>query len=145
MAALNIGVVVIDTAPPSVVSAISRRGSGQIAIVFKDNVSGLDRTTVANAANYALIGPHGLRVHPSSATIVPSATVVPSDPITVILVFNGVTIHGVRKLALGNIADLAGNPRAHEILNVYPTGHGKTGTNTSSRIAARSHHAKRRS
>ena len=109
MVLLTPGNVIIDTASPTVVATSGSSKTRQIAITFKDNLSGLDRTTISNPANYALVGPHGARIHPTSVTIVPNATVVSTDPVTVTLQFNQLPKNRTHeKVALGRITDLAG-------------------------------------
>jgi hypothetical protein len=133
--------IIIDTVPPHVVSAKINRRSGRVAIVLQDNLSGLDPTRLANPTHYALLGPHGLRTHPSSVTIVPNAPVRPSDPITVVLQFSGpATALAGTVIALGGITDVAGNPLTHQYFHLTPVGQGDPAPRHSLRIAARRHH-----
>jgi hypothetical protein len=76
--------VVIDMMPPTALALISNRRSGQITIVFHDKLSRLDLTILTDPGNYALVGPHLARLHPSNFTIVPNAVVRPNDPVTVL-------------------------------------------------------------
>jgi hypothetical protein len=122
MTLLTPGNVIIDTEQPRTVAASGSSKTSQIAITFKDNLSGLDRTTVMNRLNYALIGPHGIRVHPASVLIVPSAAVASNDPITVTLRFDQLPKNRAHlKIALGGITDVAGNGLAREYVKVHMT------------------------
>jgi hypothetical protein len=143
MVLLTPGNVIIDTVPPAVVATSGSSKTNQIAISFKDNLSGLDRATLSNPTNYALVGPHGARIHPTSVTIVPNATVVPSDPVTVTLQFNQLPKnHAHAKVALGGITDLAGNGLKREFVNVPITSAGHY-VAPSSHLAARVRHKTR--
>ena len=135
------GQVVIDTKSPTIISATIGRHSGQVAITFQDNLSGLDPTSLTNPANYAFVRHHGPRLQPSSVTVVPNATVATSDPVTVLLRFNvpPKDLTG-RTVALGGITDLAGNPLGHQYVKLTPVGHGSP----DARHAARVHHGMRR-
>jgi hypothetical protein len=104
----------IDTVPPRVLSARYKAASGRVALVLEDTLSGFNTASVTNPVNYALVGAGPLRRYPSQVTILPNASVRPSNPITVSLEFKGLagTFKGrhVWKLLLGKITDLAGNP-----------------------------------
>jgi len=145
MVALTPGSVVIDTVPPTVLAATARRGSGQIRVVLKDSLSGLNPSTVSNPANYALLGPDGSRIGASSAIILPYATVRASDSITVALRFNGVAkIQRGVTIALGGITDLAANRLAQEYVKVSLVSDGPSAAQHSVRIAAGVHHGHHR-
>ncbi len=140
MVLLTPGNVIIDTVPPTVVAKSGSSKTRQIAITFKDNLSGLDRTTISNPMNFALVGPHGSRIHPTSVTIVPNATVVSTDPVTVTLQFNQLPKnHTHEKVALGGITDLAGNGLKREYVNVPITSAGHSATHAL-RLSARPRH-----
>ncbi len=104
----------IDTTPPAVLSVRYKPNTGQILVVLQDTLSGLNMASVINPANYALVGAGSLRLNPSTVTIVPNASVRPTQPVTAALQF--AALEGTRKgrhvwkLALGKITDLAGNP-----------------------------------
>jgi hypothetical protein len=141
MVAVTPNPIVIDTAPPSVLAVTSQPRSNQIVITFKDSLSGLDLTEASNPANYALIGPHGFRIHPASVTIVPSATVAASDPITATLKFNkSMAFRSVAAIALGGITDLAGNRLPREYFRLPAPRDGHADALQSSHIAARLRH-----
>ncbi len=143
MVLLTPGNVIIDTVPPTVVATSGSSNTNQIAITFKDNLSGLDLATIANPLNYALVGPHRARIHPTSVIIVPNATVVPSDPVTVTLQFNHLPKnHAHAKVALGQITDLAGNGLKREYVNVRITSTGHSAIPTL-HLTARSRHKTR--
>jgi len=145
MVALTPGSVVIDTVPPTVLAATARQGSGQIRVVLKDSLSGLNPSTVSNHAHYALLGPDGSRIGASSAMILPYPTVRTSDSITVALQFNGVTkFKRGLTIALGGITDQAGNGLAKEYMKVSLVSDGPSGAHHFSRIAARVHHGQHR-
>jgi hypothetical protein len=119
MTALTPESVVIDTVAPTALAATTVRGRAQIRVVLKDNLSGIDQTTAANPANYALVLPHGVRVGAMRATILAYPTIQASDPITVVLQFN--SLPGIQKgltIAFGGITDLAGNPLSREFIKV---------------------------
>ena len=143
MVLLTPGNVIIDTVSPTVVATSGSSNTKQIAITFKDNLSGLDRTTISNPTNYALVGPHGARIHPTSVTVVPNAPVVSTDPVTVILQFNQLPKNRTHeKVALGGITDLAGNGLKREYVNV-PITSAKHSATHASRLSARPHHKTR--
>jgi hypothetical protein len=129
--------VIIDTVAPTAVSTVAHPSNGWVTIVFKDNLSGLDRSAIANPANYALVLSRTLRIHPKSATIVPSATVAPNDPVAVTLQFSALPRHRtVDTIALGGITDLAGNGLATQYVHA-PAAVGGDPRPSSSRPAAR--------
>ncbi len=119
------GTVVIDTRPPTVNSATIDRHSGQVAITFQDGLSGMLPKSLLDAADYALVRHHGPRLHPSSVTVVPNATVATSDPVTILLRFNVPPKDlGARAVAVGGITDLAGNPLGRQYLHLTEVAHG---------------------
>ena len=145
MVSLTPSFVVIDTMPPAVLSVSAQPSSAQVAVVFKDKLSGIDLSSAANRANYALVGPHGFRIHPSSVTVVPNAAVRPSDPAIISLQFGrSVKIHNGQRLAMGGITDLAGNPVPREYFPIAVASGGTAGAGHLSRRAARVHVGGRR-
>ncbi len=135
--------VIIDTVSPLVVATSGSTNTAQIGIVFKDNLSGMDRSTISNPANYALVGPHGGRIHPTSVAIVPNATVAPSDPVTVILQFSQLPKDRAHlKVALGGITDVAGNALGQELVTV-PMTRSVHSSMSALRLAARTRHKTR--
>ncbi len=145
MVALTPGSVTIDTVPPTVLGVTFVPGTRLIDVVLKDALSGLDLASVANPANYALLGPHGTRIHPSSVTIVPNATVRPGDPITAALQFStAVRPHAGQIVALAGISDLAGNRLRREYVRSSPGNGQPSAAQASGHLAARLHRQERR-
>jgi hypothetical protein len=143
MVSLTPGSVVIDTIPPVVVAAHSQQTSELITVVLRDYISGLNPASLMNPANYALLGLHGARIHPSTVTIVPNAMVRSTDPITVALQFSGARrIHGGRTIALGGINDLAGNRLQREYVKTSVNDPSTAGQHFR-RLAARARHSQR--
>ncbi len=141
MTSLTPSSVIIDTAPPTVVSASVTRGSDQINVTLKDALSGLNLTSLANPLNYALVGRHHGRIHPSSVTIVSNASVRTNDPITVALQFSGLgEFRGAQKIALGGITDLAGNPLPKEYIKAIKVISGTPVAPQAVRVSARHPH-----
>jgi hypothetical protein len=133
--------LVIDTVPPVVVAAHSQQSSGWITVLLKDYFSGLNSASLINPNNYALLIAQGRRIRPSNVTIVPNATVRPTDPITVALQFNVARrIHAGRVIALGGINDLAGNRLRREYVKASPADDPPSAVLTRARIAPRAHH-----
>lgn len=78
-----LGRFVIDTAAPRVIGLTYRRPSGLIDVVYRDDLSGLARTSLVDPLNYTLIGPPVRRVPPSSRPQSLNVTILPSDPAAV--------------------------------------------------------------
>jgi hypothetical protein len=105
----------IDTVPPAVVSASTGPRPGAVTLVFGDQFSGVDPASVTNPAHFALIRGGMRRVHPATVSIVPSARVRPTDPLTATLRLDEVPGRGMRghrhtrAVALARVDDVAGN------------------------------------
>jgi hypothetical protein len=140
MVALSPTSVIIDTIPPFVVAAHSDQGLGLFTVVLRDLITGLDTASLTNPANYALLGPHGTRFHPSTVTVVPNAIVRATDPITVALQFGEARKIHARTIALGGIRDLAGNRLPREYVTTTPASASSSGTHHALHIAARARH-----
>jgi hypothetical protein len=108
--AINNGQVIIDTVPPTVVSVSRLAGGGRVQVVFRDDLSGLNTSSLMTKSNYTLAGPHGLAVHPTSVLV---RAGLPSEPARVILVLpkGHRTRHAVDtlRIAASGILDNAGN------------------------------------
>jgi hypothetical protein len=114
--------IVIDTVGPSVVSVVPDPRNHQILVSFRDNLSGLDLSTLTNPANYTLIGPHPLRVAPLTVSLAPSAAVLTTDPQIVIINTNtSFPVRGLR-IVPGGIRDIAGNPLNGAFSGTFPSG-----------------------
>jgi len=138
MAPLTPGIVVIDTVPPTALSAAFQPNSGQINVAFKGDLSGLNSTSLTNPLNYALLGRHKSRIHPSSVTIVPNTSVRSTDAVTVTLQFKGVgKLHQGQTIALGGITDLAGKQLPKEYLKVTQVASGVSGAQQTIRMSTR--------
>ena len=85
------GRVVIDTVSPVVV-AESIVGPGRVVVSFRDDLSGMDTSTLLNASNYTFAGNGVTAVHPTKVTLLPSGNL-PTDAQSVLL-----TIKGKRRL-----------------------------------------------
>jgi Bacterial Ig-like domain len=120
-----VGTLVIDTVPPVGLSAHFDANSGQVTVVLRDNLSGLDPASLLTRTNYALKVGGRFRAYPAAVTTVPTAPVVPSDPVAVALRFEGLArlLAGRRgaAIALGLITDVAGNPLATRHLSITPS------------------------
>jgi hypothetical protein len=114
--------IVIDTVGPSVVSVVPDPRHHQILVSFQDKLSGLDLSTLINAASYTLIGPHPVHVAPLTVSLVPSAAVLTNDPQMVLINTN--TPFPVRGLRIvpGGIKDIAGNPLNGLFNGKFPNG-----------------------
>jgi hypothetical protein len=145
MVAVTPASLIIDTVPPAAVIATAGQGSSEVSVVLKDNLSGLNPATVTNPGNYALLGPHGSRFGPASATILPYPTVRASNPITVVLHFNaGVKLKKNMTIALGGITDLAGNRIPREYIKVTLVSLGHAVVHHSGRALIRPHQGRLR-
>jgi hypothetical protein len=106
----NISQVIIDTVPPTVVSVSRLAGGGRVQVVFRDDLSGLNTSSLMTKSNYTLAGPHSLAVHPTSVLV---RAGLPSEPARVILVLpKGRRIrHAINtlRIAASGILDNAGN------------------------------------
>jgi hypothetical protein len=120
--------LVIDTVGPSVVSVVPDPKHHLILVSFQDKLSGLDLTTLANPANYMLIGPHPRREAPLTVTLVPSAAVLMNDPLMVVINTNSpFPVRGLR-IVPGGIRDIAGNPLNGLFTGRLPSGGHPQGT-----------------
>jgi len=137
----NNGRVVIDTVAPKVVG-ISDSGAGQVTVCFRDDLSGMNFTSLSNASNYAFAGPRRLGFSPTSATVV--AGNLPTDVVGVTLTIPGnrrawSMVRGLRITGTSpvggagganlGITDNAGNPLQGYYGNLVSSASGRAGGN----------------
>jgi hypothetical protein len=94
----NNGQVVIDTVSPIVVGE-SVVGRGRVEVSFRDDLSGMDTSSLLHPDNYTFAGAGVVALHPSKVSLLPSGNL-PTDAQGVLL-----TIKGKRRL-LKTIRDL---------------------------------------
>ena len=64
----------IDTVSPIVVTE-SVVGPGRVVVSFRDDLSGMDTSTLLNASNYTFAGNGVTAVHPTKVTLLPSGNI----------------------------------------------------------------------
>ncbi len=113
------GNYVIDTVAPQVVGAVFG-GRHQVTILFRDGLSGMNQSSLAQAGNYYLSGPGLGTIHPTTVTVLPAA--VPNGVQQVVLtmpanrrsrgMIRGVAVNGAGASgsSAAGITDNAGNP-----------------------------------
>ncbi|MDG3008284.1 Ig-like domain-containing protein [Paludisphaera mucosa] len=85
--AANQGRVVVDTVAPQVVGVATDR-SGRVTVLFRDESSGMDASTLHDAGDYALLGKRSSVIRPTSATL-ESVGASPTDAAVVSLALPG--------------------------------------------------------
>jgi hypothetical protein len=104
--------LVVDTVPPRVVGVTAARGGALVSVFFRDDLSGMNSSSLVNTLNYTLIGGRGLAIRPASATLVTTGSL-PTDTQEVVLTIPGsprfrARFRNLRVTAFG-ITDNAGN------------------------------------
>jgi len=138
----NNGRVVIDTVAPKVVR-IANSGAGQVTVYFRDDLSGMNFTSLSNTSNYAFAGPRRLGFSPTSATVVPAGSL-PTDVVGVVLTIPGnrrtwAMVQGLRITGTNpvggagganlGITDNAGNPLQGYYGKLVSSASGRAGGN----------------
>ena len=130
--------LVIDTIGPKITGLTFDRVHGRINVTFQDELTGMDRESPLNAANY-LLSKQQVRM-PGAFTLTSITTMAPASPSapqTVVLTFNGDRqIRGGRYTftilsgsgAIG-VRDAAGNALDGEFYGSFPSGNGHPGGN----------------
>ena len=132
--------LVVDTIAPVITNVSFDRLDGTLSATFKDNLSGMDLASLSNSAFYHISArPLSSKVHPPNLILPTSITFssdgVPTDPVTVTVVFNhghpmrggdyqvvidsGTDDHGIQ--------DVAGNALDGDYYGKFPTGDGLPG------------------
>jgi len=138
----NNGRVVIDTVAPKVVG-IANSGAGQVTVYFRDDLSGMNFTSLSNRSNYAFAGPRRLGFSPTSATVVPAGSL-PTDVVGAVLTIPGnrrtwAMVQGLRITGTNpvggagganlGITDNAGNPLQGYYGKLVSSASGRAGGN----------------
>ena len=152
----NNGRVVIDTVAPKVVR-IANSGAGQVTVYFRDDLSGMNFTSLSNTSNYAFAGPRRLGFSPTSATVVPAGSL-PTDVVGVVLTIPGnrrtwAMVQGLRITGTNpvggagganlGITDNAGNPLQGYYGKLVSSASGRAGGNYHVKIRVPVFHGKR--
>ncbi len=132
--------LVVDTVAPVITNVSFDRLDGTLSATFKDNLSGMDLASLSNSAFYHISArPLSSKVHPPNLILPTSITFssdgVPTDPVTVTVVFNhGHSMRGGDyqvKIDSGTddhgIQDVAGNALDGDYYGKFPTGDGLPG------------------
>ncbi len=136
----TLGQVLLDTQRPVVTGLTFDRLHGQLTLTFQDGLSGLDRASLANLANYQVWArPLSPRIHvPRTLTVTDIALSPqgsPTAPVTVVLKLNhGQPLRGGRyfvNVSGSGITDLAANGLDGAFNGTFPTGGGLDPTNPS--------------
>jgi large repetitive protein len=67
---INLPPILVDTAPPQVVSVQPSSGASDVTVTFQDDVSGMNTASLLNPNNYLFAGPGLVAFHPHSASLV---------------------------------------------------------------------------
>jgi Bacterial Ig-like domain len=94
----NNGQIVIDTVSPIVVGE-SVVGPGRVKVSFRDDLSGMNTTSLLYADNYTFAGPGVIALHPNKVSLLPSGNL-PTDARGVLLTIK------VKRRLLDRIRDL---------------------------------------
>jgi len=124
--------LVIDTVAPRVTGVVYSRAQDEVEIVFRDNASGMDLSSLLDLQNYNLIGHPQRRYASSSLPIITTIQIVPNDPQAVVLTLNQNYLRmGLRTLRVlsGGVADVAGNALDGVYRGSFPSGNGLGGSN----------------
>ena len=140
------GPLVVDTVGPKVTSVQFNPLTGQIAVTFQDDRSGLDQQTLVDGSNYLFTGRfvHGqlqLGQRLLITSLTSSAPSSPTSPQTVIAtidkgkvlrggLFNLVVFSGSNS----NVQDVAGNALDGEFYGYFPSGNNRPGGDFGARI-----------
>jgi hypothetical protein len=152
----NNGRLVIDTVAPTVVG-IADSGAGKVTVYFRDDLSGMNLTSLSNTSNYAFAGRRRLGFSPTSATVVPAGSL-PTDVVGVVLTIPGnrrtwAMVQGLRITGTNpaggaggtnlGITDNAGNPLQGYYGNLVSSASGRAGGNYHVKIRPTVFHGKR--
>jgi hypothetical protein len=150
------GRLVIDTVSPTVVG-IADSGAGKVTVYFRDDLSGMNFTSLSNTSNYAFAGRRRLGFSPTSATVVPAGNL-PTDVVGVVLTIPGnrhtwSLVQGLRITGTNpvggaggtnvGITDNAGNPLQGYYGKLVPSASGRAGGNYHVKIHPAVFHGKR--
>jgi hypothetical protein len=123
----SVGPLVIDTLGPRVTSLEFDPGAATVRLVFRDERSGLDATSLADASSFRLArGSSPIPV--TNLTTQPAAS--PTDPQRVAASFAGRRLRGtdlLLRVASGGIRDVAGNALDGEFFGYFPSGDSRSG------------------
>ena len=106
----NNGQIVIDTVSPIVV-AESVVGPGRVAVSFRDDLSGMDMTTLLYPNNYTFAGPRLVALHPNKVSLLPSGNL-PTDAQGVLLTIKAKPrlLHKIRDLRISGTNNVSVGP-----------------------------------
>ena len=152
----NNGRVVIDTVAPTIVG-FANSAAGQVTVYFRDDLSGMNFTSLSNASNYAFAGPRRSGFPPTSATVVAAGNL-PTDVVGVVLAIPGnrrtwAMVQGLRITGTNpvggagganlGITDNAGNPLQGYYGKLVSSASGRAGGNYHVKIRVPVFHGKR--
>ncbi|WP_422931981.1 Ig-like domain-containing protein [Singulisphaera sp. PoT] len=131
------GALIIDTVGPKVTDVFFDRLNGQIDVVYQDERSGMNASTLVDSSNYSLTKPHTFPATYLVTELTPSSSSDPTAPVTVPVTLNGgKSLRGgfytftIRSFGPSNregVRDVAGNALDGEFYGKFPSGNGERG------------------